>query len=430
MIGTNIPAELFIKNRFKLISELESGSCAIIYSADEMPRNGDQYFTYRQNSDFFYLSGIEQEKSILMLAPGHKNPKLREVLVILKPTPEFEIWNGHRLTLAEAKELSGITKVIYLDAFESTLAEIIHSTSKIYLNQPELPKFFPEIESRDQRKGREIKEKYPYHEYKRLAPVLRKLRVKKENEEVNAIRHAASITRKAFQKVLSSVKPGMNEKELEAELWFEFIKNGAKGHAFPPIVASGKNACYLHYTDNNQDIRDGDLVLMDFGAEYQNYAADCSRTFPANGKFSDRQKDLYNGLLEVFKKAREIMRPGIRMEEVHNKVGEWMLDFHKSAGLYSQSDIDQHSGPSPIWFKYYMHGTGHSVGLDVHDAYDKTEPMEPGMIFTCEPGIYIMEEEIGIRLENDILITENGNIDLMEEIPIELIEIEELMRSR
>lgn len=429
MIGTNISADLFIKNRFKLISELEPGSCAIIFSADEMPRNGDQYFTYRQNSDLFYLTGVEQEKTILILAPEHKNPKLREVLVILKPTPEFEIWNGHRLTLKEAREISGIQQVIFLDAFEVTLADVVLSTEKIYLNQPELPKFFPEIPSREQRLGGVIKEKYPYHEYRRLAPLLRKLRVMKEDEEIINIRKAIKITGEAFLKVLKTVKPGINEKEIEARLGYEFIRNGARGHAFSPIIASGKNACYLHYTDNNKVIEDGELILMDFGAEYNNYAADCSRTFPVNGKFTDRQADLYEGLLEVFKKAREIMKPGIRMEEVHERVCEWMIPFHKSVGLYAQDDIDNYNGVSPIWFKYYMHGTGHSVGLDVHDTYDKTGPLAAGMVFTCEPGIYIMDEEIGIRLENDILITENGNIDLMEEIPIELKEIEKIMQS-
>jgi Xaa-Pro aminopeptidase len=427
MIGTNISAELFIKNRFKLISGMEPGSCAIIFSADEMPRNGDQFFPYRQNSDFFYLTGVEQEKSVLILAPEHKNPKLREILVILKPTPEFEIWNGHRLTLREAREISGVQQVIFHDAFESTLAEILQSSKNIYLNQPELPKFFPEIESRDQRLGREIKEKYPYHEYRRLAPIIRKLRVIKEDEEIKNIRQAVKITGEAFQKILKTVKPGMNEKEIEAELWYEFIKKGAKGHAFRPIIASGKNGCFLHYTDNNKVIEDGELILMDFGAEYNNYAADCSRTFPANGKFTDRQADLYEGLLEVFKKAREIMKPGIRMDEVHDLVCDWMISFHKSAGLYTQKQVDSHKGDSPIWFKYYMHGTGHSVGLDVHDTYDKAEPLAPGMVFTCEPGIYIMDEKIGIRLENDILITENGNVDLMEKIPIELEEIERIM---
>lgn len=430
MNNTKIPAELFIKNRFKLNSSLEPGSCAILFGADEMPRNGDQYYSFRQNSDFFYLTGIEQERSFLILAPGHSNPKLREVLVILKPTPELEIWNGHKLTTEEASEISGISNVIFEEASEQILTEVLYPARSIYLNKPELPKFFPEVESRDERIGKKIKEKNPYHEYRRLAPILRGLRVKKEREEVQNIRTASGITRKGFMKVLSSLAPGMNEKEVEAELWYEFIRNGAQGHAYPPIIASGKNACYLHYTDNCNTIEEGELLLMDFGAEYKNYAADCSRTIPANGKFSSRQANLYNGLLEVFKKAREIMKPGIKMEEVHNKVTEWMVDFHKNAGLYTEKDIENHKDKSPLWFRYYMHGTGHSVGLDVHDTYDKTAPLKPGMIFTCEPGIYIMDENLGIRLENDILITENGNMDLMEDIPIEMKEIEKLMQKK
>jgi Xaa-Pro aminopeptidase len=400
-----IPAELFIKNRFKLKTRMSFNSCLVLFGADEMPRNGDQYFPFRQNSDFFYLTGINQEKSILLLCPGHANPKYQEVLFILKPTPEMETWEGRKLRESEASEISGIKNIQYLDSFERFIFDVLSVTEKVYLNKPELPKFSPEIPSRDERMGREIREKYPYHQYQRIAPLLRELRTNKEAEEVAQIQKASEITALGFKRVLKSLKPGMNEKEVEAELWYEFIRNGANGHAFPPIIASGVNACSLHYTDNNKIIEDGELVLMDFGAEFNNYAADCSRTIPANGVYSDRQRDLYEGLLEVFKKAREVMKPGITIEDVHKKVCEWMIDFHKTAGLYTEEDIQNHKDKSPLWFKYYMHGTGHSVGLDVHDTYDKYAPMAPGMVFTCEPGIYIMDEQIGIRIENDILIT-------------------------
>ena len=425
----NIPAELFIKNRFKLTRRMKPGSALVLFGADEMPRNGDQYFPFRQNSDFYYLTGIRQERSALILCPGHRNPEFREILLILRPTPELEIWNGHKLTNEEAASISGIKKIIHPEALDSILFDVLSFSESIYLNKPELPKFFPEVVSRDERMGREVRKKFPYHKYLRIAPILRDLRSVKENMEVEAIKKAIHVTHLGFRRVLGSTQPGWNEKDLEAGLWYEFIRNGAQGHAFPPIVASGINACFLHYTDNARQMEDGDLVLMDFGAEYNYYAADCSRTIPVNGKFSPRQAELYDGLLEVFKRARESMKPGIRMEEIHAKVCEWMQDFHIHAGLYSKEDIEMSDSESPLWFKYYMHGTGHSLGLDVHDTYDKSAVLAPGMVFTCEPGIYIQEEKTGIRLENDILITESGNIDLMEDIPLERKEIEEIMNQ-
>ncbi len=429
MNPVKINKELFIKNRFKLNSLMDAGSCLVLFGADEMPRNGDQYFPFRQNSDFFYLTGITQEKSILIMSPDNKNPKNREILLIMKPTPELETWEGKKLSGQEASEISGIQNIQFLDKYDHVLFDALSASEKIYLNKPELPKFFPEVESRDERMGKQLRNKYPFHQYKRVAPLLRELRSRKEDIEINNIRKACEITAKGFQRVLKNIKPGLIEKEIEAELWYEFIRNGANGHAFPSIIASGKNACSLHYTDNNQMINDGDLILMDFGAEFNNYASDCSRTIPANGIYTPRQAQLYDGLLEIFEKAREIMKPGTRMEEVHNNVCEWMVEYHKNIGLYDEEDIRKSKDGSPLWFKYYMHGTGHSVGLDVHDTYDKNEPLAPGMVFTCEPGIYIEDENTGIRLENDILITEDGNIDLMKGIPIERNEIENLMKS-
>ncbi|MCK4922523.1 MAG: aminopeptidase P N-terminal domain-containing protein [Bacteroidales bacterium] len=421
-----INKKLFIKNRFKLGQKILKGSGYFVFSNDEMPRNGDQFFPYRQSSDFFYLTGIEQEKSILMVNPTHSDSSLREILFIIKPTPLMETWIGHKLSIEEARDISGIKNIQYLESFEKYRREMIQNSESIYLNIPEIPKFNPEIETKDYRVSKKIIDHFPLHSYKRLAPILRDLRVIKEKEEIKEIEKACEITGAAFSRVLQQISPGMFEKEVEAEITYEFVKANA-GHAYLPIIGSGNNACTLHYTENNQICKDGDLVLMDFGAEYNNYAADCTRTIPANGKFSDRQAEVYDGLHEIFKKAINLMEPGRRMTDVHKKVGEWMKQFHIDLGLYSQKDFEENNDPDPLWFKYYIHGTGHSLGLDVHDVYDKESVFLPGMIFTCEPGIYIEEENLGIRIENDILITKDGNKDLMSHIPSARIEIEKLM---
>jgi len=425
-IYPNINAELFIKNRFKLKKRLLSSSCYFVFSNDEMPRNGDQYFPYRQSSDFFYLTGIEQEKSILMVCPHHPNKSLREVLFILESTPLMETWIGHKLTGEEAKNISGIENVQYLESFEQLQKDVIQHSEHAYLNIPEIPKFFPDIETRDIRASREVEDNFPLHSFKRLAPLLRELRTKKEKEEIEAIQKACEITGNAFSRVLNAMRPGVSEKEIEAEISYEFIKENA-GHAYLPIIGSGKNACILHYTENNQICKKGDLVLMDFGAEYNNYAADCTRTIPVSGKFSVRQAEVYDGLHTIFVKAIKMMEPGRKMDEVHKKVCALMEQFHIDLGLYNSNDAKGNTGKQPLWFKYYMHGTSHSMGLDVHDVFDKEAVFEPGMIFTCEPGIYIEDENLGIRIENDILITEDGNIDLMRHIPSKREEIEKLM---
>lgn len=402
------------------------GSGYFVFSNDEMPRNGDQYFPYRQSSDFFYLTGIEQEKSILFVNPTNSDNSLREILFIVKPTALMETWMGHKLSIEEAREISGIENIQYLEDFEKYRRDVIHNLKNVYLNIPEIPKFNPEIEIMDFRASKEMIDHFPLHSYKRLAPILRDLRVIKEKEEIEEIKKACDITGAAFSRVLQHIRPGMAEKEVEAEISYEFVKANA-GHAYLPIIGSGKNACILHYTVNDQICKDGDLVLMDFGAENNNYAADCTRTIPVNGIFSTRQAEVYDGLHEIFIKAINLMEPGRKMTDVHNKVGEWMKQFHINLGLYSQKDFKENKAANPLWFKYYMHGTGHSLGLDVHDVYDKQAVFSPGMIFTCEPGIYIKEENLGIRIENNILITKDGNIDLMSHIPSARIEIEKLM---
>ena len=422
-----IDKNLFIRNRSKLIKLIEKNSLVIINSNDEMPRNGDQNYPFRQNSDLFYLSGIDQEQTILTLCPDHPNPKYQEILFVVKTNKEIEIWNGHKYTKDEATQTSGIKTIYWLEQFETILKDLISFAQHVYLNSNENIRFSSDVPYRDLRYAKELKEKYPVHNYKRIAPLITSLRVIKEKEEVELLQHACNITKNAFLKLLKFIKPGVMEYEIEAELAYEFIRNRANGHSFSPIIASGKNACVLHYVDNNNKCKDGDLVLLDFGAEYANYPGDCSRTIPVNGKFTKRQKELYEATLRVFKQARNMLRPGTTINEYHKKVCKIWEKEHIKLGLYTKEDVKNQDPSDPMYFKYYMHGTSHFIGLDVHDVGSKDQKLEPGMVFSCEPGIYIPEEGIGIRLENDILVTKNDPVDLMADIPIEADEIEKLM---
>ncbi|MFC2116159.1 aminopeptidase P N-terminal domain-containing protein [Bacteroidota bacterium] len=427
---SKIDTELFSRNREKLIGKLEKKSVAIIHSNDQMVRSGDQYYPYRQNSDMFYLSGIEQEMSILLICSDPESADKMEMLFIRKPDPKLETWEGRKLDLKVAEEISGIKNVHWLENFEAISRELILESRNIYFNIPEYEKFKPEYPSRDERKMIQLKKDYPSHVFMGLAPLMTELRLVKEPGELNLIRKAVEITRAGFNRVLGYLKPGLMEFEVEAELSHEFIRQGCAGHAYPPIIASGENACMLHYIKNDMVCRDGELLLMDFGAEYANYAADCSRTIPVNGKFSRRQRELYDANLRVFKGARSLMEPGTTIDIINEKVGLLWEEEHVKLGLYTSADVRKQTKEDPLYKKYFMHGTAHFMGLDVHDLGSKQVELKPGMVLTCEPGIYIPEEKTGIRLENDILITESGHVDLMEEFPIEAEEIEELMQSR
>jgi Xaa-Pro aminopeptidase len=407
---------------------MEQSSVALFNSADQYPRNGDQYFTFRQQSDIFYVTGIEQEQTVLLLAPGFFNEALQEALFILKPNKKLETWEGHKLTKEEASEISGIQNVYWLEDFEVMLREVMLDSDNLYLNTNEYVKFFTEVPERNLRLAIDLKEKYPLHQYKRMAPLMKQLRQIKSELEVDLIREACKITDKAFDRVMKSLKPGMMEYEVEAEMTAEFIRNGANGHGYAPIVASGKSACMLHYTDNDKICNDGDLVLMDFGAEYANYTADMSRTIPVNGKFSKRQKECYDAVLDVFKQAREMLIPGNTIDKVNKAVNKLMEKKMIDLGLFTEEEVANQDKDNPLYLKYFMHGISHPLGLDVHDVGSKYEPFRPGMVVTCEPGLYIEEEKMGIRIENDILITEDGQIDLMIDIPIETDEIEAAMR--
>jgi len=409
---------------------LEPRSVAVFNANDEYLRNGDQRFIYRQQSDFFYLTGIEQEKSVLMLAPDYPDPKLREILWVLRTSEQMAIREGHKVTREEAHAISGIKNVQWLDNLEMTLRDLILWSDQIYLNTYEYPKFSSEVESRDLRFAHSLIRQYPVHKYLRAAPLMTKLRMIKTDTEVELIRKANEITGKAFRRMLRFVKPGVYEFEIQAEMEHEFLINRANGSAFPPIIATGKNACVLHYHQNNSQCADGNLVLFDFGAEYANYAADVSRTIPVNGKFTPRQKQLYELVHRVQKLAVQQMIPGNTMENYNSFVNQEMEKEMIKMGLLDKQEVKNQNPENPLFKKYFMHGTAHHLGLDVHDVIHRFEPFQSGMVFTCEPGIYIPQEGIGIRLENDILISENGPVDLSADIPVELNEIEQLMTQQ
>ena len=419
-------SSLFEKNRKKLIKFLQSNSLALIHSNDQMPRNGDQYFPFRQSSDLFYLTGIDQEKTILTLCPNHPDKNLREILFIIESNEKIAVWEGHKYTKEEAQKTSGINNIKYISEFESVFRELAIKAESVYLNLKENPKFKPEVISADQRFVNTLEKEFPAHEIQRLAPLMKKLRLKKEPEEIELMQKACEITGKSFQRILKFIKPEVEEYQIEAEITHEFLWNKATGHAYAPIIASGKNACVLHYIENNKKCDDGDLVLMDFGAEYANYSADCTRTVPVNGKFSPRQKECYEAVLRVMKKAISWLTPGTTINRINERVENLLKEEHIKLGLYSQKDVDNQDPEKPLVKKYYPHGTCHFIGLDVHDVGDRTTILEEGMVLTCEPGIYIPEENIGIRIENDIVVGLKP-LDLMKDIPKEIDEIEKLM---
>ena len=422
-----ISSDFFVSNRRRFVAKLKPDSVAIFNSNDEYHRNGDQNFSFRQNSDLFYLTGIEQEQSILILAPDHPVPKLREVLFLLEPNEQMETWFGHKLTIAEAQKISGIKNVMMMPQLELAQNEIILASENIYFNFNEYVKYANDLPSRDQRFAEKIKSKYLSHNFERSAPILENLRSIKSDVEIGLIQNAVDITEKAFRRVLKNIKPGQKEYEVQAEIEYEFTRNGAKGHAYSPIIATGINACTLHYIENDKACKNGDLLLMDFGAEYANYAADLTRTIPVNGKFSLRQREIYEAVLRVQKKAIKLLVVGNTVDKLNKAVNEFMKAELLNLGLLTKNELKDPIKVNSILFKYYMHGTSHYLGLDVHDVGSKYAKMKAGMVFTCEPALYIKDEGIGIRLENDILITENGPVDLMKNVPIDPDEIEALM---
>jgi Xaa-Pro aminopeptidase len=412
-----------------LKSKLKDNSLVLLFSSDEFPRNGDQFFPFRQNSDTFYLSGIDQEDTILALCPQHPKEEMREVLFIKKVDKTQVIWYGKKLEPDEARELSGVQNVQWADTYDDILNQLMPYAKHIYLWKNNAAKFSTDVPYKALRMEAKLREDFPEKQFEELAPLTTELRLVKQTEEIAQMKKAVAITGSAYQRVLRSLKPGMMEYEVEAEITYEYIRLGAQGHAYAPIVASGANACVLHYEENDKECKDGDLLLMDFGAEYGNYAADCSRTIPVNGKFSPRQADCYNAVLDVYKKAQKLLVPGTTIDEINAEVNKMMEAKMIELGLFTQEDVANQDPLEPLYTKYFMHGTSHFIGLDVHDVGTKQTKLQKGMVLTCEPGLYIEEEGIGIRIETDVVVDDEP-IDLMADFPVEIEDIEQIMRNK
>lgn len=426
-----IPAgkELYMQNRKNFSKKINSSSIAIFNSNDTSPTSADGTMPFIQQTDIFYLSGIDQEESILLIFPDAHENNNREILFIRETNEEISIWEGHKYTKDEAREISGIQSIFWVSQFDEIFNTLVFQAEFIYLNSNEHLRAKNEVETRDGRFTNWCKSNYPLYKYERSQPILHELRTIKSHLEIKQLGKAIDITESGFRRILKFIEPGVMEYEIEAELLHEFISNRSRRFAFQPIIASGYNACVLHYIENKDQCRDGDLVLMDIGAEYGNYNADLTRCAPVNGRFSERQKSVYNAVLRVQRAAMEMLTPGNTIPEYHKEVGTIMERELVDLGLLSKTDIKNQDPMRPAYKKYFMHGTSHHLGLDVHDYGYPQMKMKAGMVLTVEPGIYIREENLGIRLENDVVITDNGIVDLMKNIPIETEEIEEIMNS-
>lgn len=405
-------------------------SIAIFVSNDEYPSNGDALHSFKQNTDLVWLSGITQEDSMLILFPDNPDPKYREVLVLVRPNELKEKWDGKRLRAKEAAELSGISTIVWLDTIDAPMQTWVHLAEHIYLDTNENDRKASHVRSREYRFVDEMKAAYPLHSFQRAARIMKKLRSIKTKEEIAVVQQAIDITEVTFRRLLQFIRPGVTEYEIEAEIWHSFLSQRATGPAYGSIIASGDNARTLHYVSNNATCKDGELILMDFGAEYGNYCADLTRTVPVNGKFSRRQKTVYNACLHLHNYAKSILKPGISIVDYTEKVGEEATQQFLKIGLLRKSDVKNEDKENRAYRKYLYHGISHHLGIDVHDLGTRTEPIEAGMLFTIEPGIYIEEEQMGVRIENNFWITKNGNIDLMKNIPITAEEIEALMKRK
>ena len=425
-----IDSQLFILNRTRLRTSLKPKSMVIVLSNDVLPTNADGTMGFRQNNDIFYLTGIDQEESILVLFPDFPDEDFREILLVRETNEHIKTWEGEKLNKQEASEVSGIKKVFWSSSFDTILKKMIFEANQVYLNLNEHDGGEWSFESQERRFIKDFKHKFPLHKIERLAPIMHQLRVIKQPIEIELIKEAIEITQKGFARMAKYLKPNIAEYELEAELTHEFLMNRSRGHSFAPIMASGGNACILHYVSNNNFCQNDQAILMDFGAEYANYNADITRCLPVNGTFTMRQKQVYEAVLRVMKATKKMLIIGNTMENLRKEVGKIMTVELIKLGLLTADEVEKQSEDAPLYKKYFPHGISHHLGLDVHDVGSRYEVFKAGMVFTCEPGIYIPEEKLGIRLENDILITENGNIDLMENIPIEVEEIEALMKNK
>lgn len=427
----NLPInpQLFSTNRQRFVEKMKPNSIAIFVSNDEVPSNGDALYTFQQNSDLYWLSGITQEDTMVILYPDNPDPKYREVLVLVRPNELKEKWNGKRLRKEEATAISGMQTIVWLDTLDALLQTWIHLADIIYLDTNENDRKDNLIRTRDYRFVDEMRSRYPLHQYERAAKIMKHLRAIKTPLEIEVMQKAIDITHNTFVRLLKFIKPGVMEYEIEAEIMHSFLSQRATGEAYGSIIASGDRARTLHYVSNNQECKDGELILMDFGAEYGGYAADLTRTVPVNGKFTDRQKEVYNACLHLHNFAKSLLKPGISINEYTDKVGEEATQQFIKIGLLTEDDVKNEDPENRAYRKYLYHGISHHLGVDVHDLGTRNEPILPGMVFTVEPGIYIEQEQMGIRIENNIWITEDGNIDLMKNIPITVEEIEGLLKK-
>jgi len=425
-----IDSKLFIKNRKNFASAMKPNSLAIFNSNDIYPVSADSTLPFEQHRDIFYLSGVDQEESVLFLFPDCPNEDFKEILFVRETNDHIAVWEGEKLTKEAAFETSGIKTVFWLQDLEKVLFELSTYADTFYINTNEHYRANVETETREDRFTKWLLAKYPAHSVAKSSPIMHRLRSVKDQIELDLIQHACNITEKGFRRILDFIKPGVWEYEIEAELLHEFVRNRSKGFAYTPIIASGNNANVLHYIENNKECKAGDLILFDIAAEYANYKSDLSRTLPVSGKFSDRQRDVYNAVHRVKKEATKMLLPGTLWKEYHVEVGKIMTSELLGLGLLDKADVQNEDKNWPAYKKYYMHGTSHHMGLDTHDYGLLHEPMQPNMVFTVEPGIYIPEEGFGIRLEDDVVVQKTGEpFNLMGNIPLDIDEIEDLMNS-
>jgi len=423
-----LDARMFVQHRESLKELLLPNSLAAVNANDILPTNADGSLILRQNSDLFYLTGVDQEETILLLYPDAHEENMREILFLRETNNTIAIWEGHKLTKEEARKLTGIKRIEWLSEFRPLFHRLVCECEHVYLNTNEHKRATVEVETRDARFIRDTKSRYPLHDYQRLARLLHQLRVVKDDLELHLIKEACAVTKAGFARVCRFVKPGVTETEVEAEFAHEFIRRGG-AFAYPPIIASGQNANVLHYVVNDQPCRRGELLLLDVAASYANYNSDLTRTIPVSGRFSRRQREVYNAVLRVFRAASKAAVPGKLPKQWQKEAEGFMEQELLSLGLLKRSDIRKQDPDKPALKKYFMHGVGHPIGLDVHDVGLTVEPIQPGWVLTVEPAIYLPDEGFAVRLENDIVVQESGNIDLMADIPIEAAEIEQMMRK-
>lgn len=426
-----INQQLFVTNRENLLKEIKPNAVVVANANDVMPTNADGTMRFRQNSDLFYLTGVDQEETILVLCPGFPDEKYREVLFLRETNDQIALWEGHKLTRDEAREATGIKTVLWLGEFNRIFHTmmVMGNVEHVYLNTNDHYRAEISVDSRDQRFIRWCQAKYPLHKYERLAPIMHRLRSVKSKAEITLMQKACDITESAFRRVLKFVKPGVKEYEIEAEYAHEFLRHGSRGFAYEPIIASGPNSCVLHYIVNDQACNDGDVLLLDVGAEYANYNADLTRTIPVNGRFSRRQREVYDAVLRIQHAAMKMLKPGVMYYDYHKEIQKLTESELINLKLIDLEDVRKQHPDKPLFMKYFAHGTSHMLGLDVHDVGNMYHKMVPGMVWTVEPGIYIREENLGVRIENNVVITETGIVDLMRNIPVEAEEIEDIMNA-